>query len=153
MKALTRALLLIALLMALATGFSSVAQAGPAILIETNSFLVWDGDGNEVDIADFNGWAFLVITDSADGVITVRGKVQGLDNHTGRAVIYDSDSNPIGPGETCYLDYAGDVFYTQEWREIISTTGNASVNCVFRDRFVLQAVRPGARARQWPASD
>ncbi len=57
---------------------------------------------------------------------TVTCKVKGVANDTGRAVDYDSQNNPVGPGLACGVPPAGG---TDQRHETISASGNVTLVC------------------------
>jgi hypothetical protein len=134
MKTITGTIVVIAAMSTMfAFGIPNTSQADPAVVVWGGNFWVYDGDGNVVNIEDFNGHSLIVVTDSTDGVINVQINAKALNNHTGQAVQYDSENNPSGPGEVCSFHYGGDIYFTEEWRETISASGNMTAYCLYRD--------------------
>jgi len=105
-----------------APSFDQAASGNPnAAFIDKNTGCgLFDGDGN------------LAVTNDARNVITSSDKathqckIVGVPNSTGKAVHYDSDNNPFGPGLECFIAGAG---FTTDFREVVSASGVATLTC------------------------
>ena len=91
-----------------------------AVLIRDGGCTLFDGDGNFVSASD----DMTVSTSSGQG--TIRCRVKGVQNSTGRAVTYDTNDNPIAPGTTCFIPLVGS---TTKWHETVSASGVATLIC------------------------
>ena len=105
----------------------SPALAAPAIHIAKDSCTMGDGDGNGASFPDAK--VRQVETQSARNVITYICTAD-VPNHSGHAVKYDTQDNPVGPGLECSSAFS--VFSTSDWQETISASGNAKLICHFK---------------------
>jgi hypothetical protein len=114
--------------LAMATGGSFIpAIAAPAMHIGHDGCTMGDGDGNGQFFADAK--VTEVDTNSANGNITYKCTAD-VPNHTGHAVKYDSENNPVGPGLGCTNSAHDQV--TLDWQETISASGHAKLVCHFK---------------------
>jgi hypothetical protein len=87
------------------------------------------------DCTLFNGNGALVFG-TGSGVSNNGGQTiyqcfaSGVANNSGKAVSYDTNNNPFGPGTPCAImgTPAGTVM-TADWRENVSASGNAVMTC------------------------
>src|SRR5688572_30474249 len=113
------AVLATAALFAMSVRTINTNAAQGAVVIHESGCTLFDGDGGIVSGSSYHA----VITPS--GNRSIRCSVKGIDNPTGRAIHYDSDNNPIGPGLTCNARGVP----TLDWEETISASGNATISC------------------------
>lgn len=83
----------------------------------------------------FNGQGEIVLVECSEHAVFTQGPNDTFSystkckttNTTGRAVIFDQDNNPVGPG-ACgwFLHPSGDWCLFCNWREVISANGNLS---------------------------
>jgi hypothetical protein len=95
---------------------ASEAQA-QAIVINDQGCGLLDGDGNFV----FASSDHTVITNSANGNCHLKCSVKGVGNSTGKAAHFDNASTGLPCGTACGL--------TNNWRETVSASGNATLTC------------------------
>lgn len=120
-----QALILAALVAAAASFLVISGTAGAnnaAIVIRLDGTCgLFDGDGGEV--VDVDGLTVINSGTGSGGVITC--KASGVANSTGKAVKYDAEHNPIGPGLQC-ATFTG---FTDKWTETVSASGEAMIRC------------------------
>jgi hypothetical protein len=108
---------------------TSVMAAPATVLVGINCGL-FDGDGGFLITTDTQA----VQTQSANGNTKITCHAASVPNSTGKAVHYDTDNNPFGPGALC-----GDGFgnTTADWKEVVSDnedgTGDATLQCRFKN--------------------
>lgn len=122
-KALIAAVLLVAVaafMLASGLGRVSIAKASnAAVVINDEGCGLLDGDGNVVLATSDHA----VITSNGNGVFVC--KVHGVANSSGKAVHYDTNNNPFGPGLLC----ATPAGTTDNWTDTVSASGNATLSC------------------------
>lgn len=102
------------------TGSDGVAHGNGAIVVTDHGCVFFDGDGGLVQAEKTH----LVVTPSNHGTRVIKCSAKGVANSTGKAVHYDADNNPFGPGVvTC-----GNSL---NWWETVSASGNATLTCLF----------------------
>ncbi len=101
--------------------FANSGNPNSAVFIGAVGCSFLDGDGGLVFVNN----ASAVITSSGQGKFQCSAK--GVPNSTGRAVTYDTDKNPSGPGLLCGMP--GDPDGTAKWHETVSASGNAKLTC------------------------
>jgi len=107
---------------------SANAQNNAAVVINPDGEC-FVGDSNGVGVSTFD--TQIVITQSKNGITTLRCRAKGIFNDTGRAVRYNFDTNPV----PCLIIGGGDVFQTEDWQEVLSPSGVATVICVLHPPF------------------
>ncbi|MGQ0795665.1 MAG: hypothetical protein ACT4N5_05735 [Nitrosopumilaceae archaeon] len=101
----------------------AIVEIGPGI-----GCTLFDGDGSVAFAPDAQG----VVTQSNNGNIKLTCHAENVPNNQGKAVRYDSNNNPFGPGQPCV--YQGEA--TLNWKEVVSDngdgTGDATLVCHFK---------------------
>jgi hypothetical protein len=99
-----------------------------AVVIRNNECRLFNGDGQLV-LADRS---IVIATQSTRLNTTFICKVKNVANSSGRAVRYDSDNNPFGPGVGCGILRPDQFVITTDWTESVSSSGNATIRCHFK---------------------
>lgn len=104
---------------------ASVAYAEPAFIITEGSCGMADGDFNFFytnDVKQVNS------NNSTNGNITVKCFATGVPNSTGSVVKYNNANTGASCGTLGVVS-----LYTEEWKEVVDTEGNAVLTCKFRN--------------------
>jgi hypothetical protein len=100
-----------------------------AVVIRNSGCVLFNGDGELVLAAR----DIVIATQSTRRNTTLICKVKKVANSSGRAVRYDSEQNPFGPGVACgILRPPEDFVLTTTWSETVSASGNATLRCHFK---------------------
>ena len=102
---------------------TSTAGGNGALVIKGNSCSLLDGNGNGVSSSK----SHKVINRSSNGNITSICKVKGVKNRTGEAVTF-SNANT---GYTCSISTPDGNVSTTNWKNTVSTSGNATLRCSY----------------------
>jgi hypothetical protein len=94
-----------------------------AVVINDQGCGLFDGNG---------GFAFadsdhVVVTPSGNQHLKCRADV--TPPASGKAVHYDTDNNPFGPGTVCAIVTPAGFVTTEDWRETVSASGRATLTC------------------------
>jgi hypothetical protein len=109
------------------TSFSSKSPRA-AVVIRNSGCVLFNGDG-ELVLADRD---ISISTQSTRQNTTLICKVKNVATSTGRAVRYDSEDNPFGPGTACGILRLDGFVLTTAWSETVSASGNATIRCHFK---------------------
>jgi hypothetical protein len=108
--------------------FSGSRSRLAAVIIRNSGCVLFNGDGDLV----FADRDISISTQSTRQSTTLICKAKNLANSTGRAVRYDSERNPFGPGTACGILRPDGFVVTTAWSETVSASGNATIRCHFK---------------------